>query len=111
MRTFLPFGNGRSYGDGCLNKGGLLLDARGLDRFISFDPVEGILRCESGVLLSEILALTVPRGWFPPVVPGTKFVTIGGAIANEYTAKTITAPAPSDVMSVVWNCFVQTADV
>ena len=87
QRTFLPFGNGRSYGDVCLNSGGVLLDARGLDRFISFDSAEGVLRCESGVLLSEILALTVPRGWFPPVVPGTRFVTIGGAIANDIHGK------------------------
>ena len=85
--TYLPFGNGRSYGDSCLNAGGLLLDARGLDRFIAFDPIEGILRCESGALLAEILALTVPRGWFPPVVPGTKFVTVGGAIANDIHGK------------------------
>jgi hypothetical protein len=91
--SYLPFGNGRSYGDSCLNAGGLLLDARGLDRFIAFDPLEGILRCESGVLLAEILALTVPRGWFPPVV----------------TAKTITAQAPSDVMSVAWSCCAPTA--
>lgn len=86
-RTVLPFGNGRSYGDVCLNSGGLLLDARGLDRFISFDSTEGILRCESGVLLGEILALIVPQGWFPPVVPGTKFVTLGGAIANDIHGK------------------------
>ncbi len=85
--TYLPFGKGRSYGDSCLNATGLLLDTRGLDRFIAFDPLEGILRCESGVLLSEILALTVPRGWFPPVVPGTKFVTVGGAIANDIHGK------------------------
>ncbi len=86
-RTFLPFGNGRSYGDVCLNSEGTLLDARGLDRFISFDSAEGILRCESGILLGEILALTVPRGWFLPVVPGTRFVTIGGAIANDIHGK------------------------
>jgi FAD/FMN-containing dehydrogenase len=85
--TYLPFGNGRSYGDSCLNEGGLLLDARGLDRFIGFDPTQGILRCESGVLLSEILTVTVPQGWFPPVVPGTKFVTVGGAIANDIHGK------------------------
>ncbi len=85
--TVLPFGNGRSYGDVCLNSEGLLLDVRGLDRFISFDWIEGILRCESGVLLDEILALTVSRGWFPPVVPGTRFVTIGGAIANDIHGK------------------------
>ena len=87
QQTALPFGNGRSYGDVCLNSHGVLLDARGLDRFISFNSAEGILRCESGVLLSEILALTVPRGWFLPVVPGTKFVTIGGAIANDIHGK------------------------
>ena len=87
QKTFLPFGNGHSYGDVCLNSEGLLLDARGLDHFIAFDSAEGILRCESGVMLGEILAITVPRGWFPPVVPGTRFVTIGGAIANDIHGK------------------------
>ena len=85
--TYLPFGNGRSYGDSCLDEGGLLLDVRGLDRFIGFDPDNGILRCESGVLLDEILSFSVPQGWFLPVVPGTKFVTIGGAIANDIHGK------------------------
>lgn len=85
--SYLPFGNGRSYGDSCLNEAGVLLDARGLDRFIGFDPDKGILRCESGVLLAEILSFTGPRGWFPPVVPGTKFVTVGGAIANDIHGK------------------------
>jgi FAD/FMN-containing dehydrogenase len=85
--TYLPFGNGRSYGDCCLNEGGILLDARGLKRLIAFDPGSGVLRCESGVLLSEILTLTVPHGWFLPVVPGTKFVTVGGAIANDIHGK------------------------
>jgi FAD/FMN-containing dehydrogenase len=85
--TCLPFGNGRSYGDSCLNEGGLLLDARGLDRFIAFDPSSGILRCEAGVLLAEILALVVPQGWFLPVIPGTQLVTVGGAIANDIHGK------------------------
>jgi len=83
----LPFGNGRSYGDVCLNGGGALLLARGLDRFIAFDPAAGLLRAEAGVLLSEILALIVSRGWFPPVTPGTQFVTLGGAIANDVHGK------------------------
>lgn len=83
----LPYGNGRSYGDACLNDGGLLLATRGLDRFIAFDPASGVLRCEAGVLLSEILALTVPQGWFLPVTPGTRFVTVGGAIANDVHGK------------------------
>ena len=86
-RTFLPFGNGRSYGDSCLNRGGLLLDARGLDRFIEFDSKKGVLTCESGVLLSEIIRLVVPDGWFLPVVPGTQWVTVGGAIANDVHGK------------------------
>jgi len=86
-RSFLPFGNGRSYGDVCLNDGGTLLDCRELNRFIHFDPSTGVLRCEAGVLLSEILQLIVPAGWFLPVTPGTQFVTVGGAIANDVHGK------------------------
>ncbi len=83
----LPRGNGRSYGDVCLDDGGTLLDVRGLDRFIDFDPATGVLRCEAGMLLGTILELLVPRGWFLPVVPGTCFVTVGGAIANDVHGK------------------------
>ena len=83
----LPFGNGRSYGDVCLNGGGALLLTRGLDRFIGFDPVAGVLECEAGVLLSEIIDLTLPHGWFPAVTPGTALVTVGGAIANDVHGK------------------------
>ncbi|HEY7712441.1 MAG TPA: FAD-binding oxidoreductase [Candidatus Entotheonella sp.] len=86
-KAVLPFGNGRSYGDVCLNDGGVLLACRGLDRFIHFDPTQGLLRCEAGVLLSEILKLVVPQGWFLPVTPGTQFVTVGGAIANDIHGK------------------------
>src|SRR5262245_29755241 len=86
-RPFLPYGNGRSYGDSCLNDGGILLDARGLDRLIAFDPATGVLLCEAGVLFSEILEYAVPRGWFLPVTPGTRFVTVGGAIANDVHGK------------------------
>jgi FAD/FMN-containing dehydrogenase len=83
----LVHGNGRSYGDSCLNPDGVLLHARGLDRFIAFDAATGILECEAGVTLAEILALVVGRGWFLPVTPGTKFVTVGGAIANDVHGK------------------------
>ncbi|MGH8321942.1 MAG: FAD-binding oxidoreductase [Gammaproteobacteria bacterium] len=83
----LPYGNGRSYGDCCLNDGGTLLHTRKLDRFIAFDTDRGTLCCESGVLLSEILALCVPHGWFLPVSPGTQYVTLGGAIANDVHGK------------------------
>ncbi|HEY0838654.1 MAG TPA: FAD-binding oxidoreductase [Vulgatibacter sp.] len=83
----LPYGLGRSYGDSCLNDGGTLLAARSLGRLISFDPSTGVLRCEAGVTMAEILDLAVPQGWFPPVTPGTKFVTVGGAIANDVHGK------------------------
>jgi FAD/FMN-containing dehydrogenase len=85
--TVLPYGNGRSYGDSCLNDGGVLLDSRPLDRFIAFDAETGELTCEAGVLLSEIIDVALPRGWFPPVTPGTKYVTVGGAIANDVHGK------------------------
>jgi FAD/FMN-containing dehydrogenase len=84
---YLPFGNGRSYGDSCLNDKGVLLDCRGLNRIASFDAHTGIVKCEAGVLLSELLEFAVPRGWFLPVTPGTKFVTVGGAIANDVHGK------------------------
>jgi FAD/FMN-containing dehydrogenase len=83
----LPYGNGRSYGDVCLNPGGTVLDCRELNRLIEFDPTTGVLRCEAGVLLSDILSFAVPRGWFLPVTPGTRFVTVGGAIANDVHGK------------------------
>lgn len=84
---FVARGNGRSYSDVCLNQGGTLLETRGLDRFISFDRRSGRLRCESGVLLRDIIALTLPQGWFLPVSPGTQQVTVGGAIANDVHGK------------------------
>ncbi|HYZ87733.1 MAG TPA: FAD-binding oxidoreductase [Myxococcales bacterium] len=86
-RPVLPRGQGRSYGDSCLNEGGVLLSTRALDRFISFDERTGLLRCESGVTLGAILDVVVPRGFFLPVLPGTKHVSIGGAIANDIHGK------------------------
>ncbi len=85
--TVLPYGRGRSYGDVCLNDGGTLLTAGHLNRFIAFDEATGLLRCEAGVGLDEILELVVPRGWFLPVTPGTKFVTVAGAVANDVHGK------------------------
>src|SRR5690606_11527625 len=85
--TVLPRGHGRSYGDSNLNPGGALLIARGLDRFMAFDPATGVLSCEAGVLLSEITELVLPQGWFLAVTPGTQFVTVGGAIANDVHGK------------------------
>ena len=83
----IAFGNGRSYGDQALNPEGILWATRGLDRFISFDADTGVLECECGVLLKDIIDLVLPRGWFVPVTPGTQYVTVGGAIANDVHGK------------------------
>jgi len=85
--TVLPHGLGRSYGDSCLNEGQTLLLTRGLDRFIQFDGETGVLSCEAGVSLAEILHHFVPQAWFLPVTPGTRYVTVGGAIANDVHGK------------------------
>lgn len=85
--TLLPYGYGRSYGDSCLNDGGDLVITQGLQRFISFNPHTGILRCEGGVSLANILECFIPQGWFLPVTPGTKYVSVGGAIANDVHGK------------------------
>lgn len=78
-------GLGRSYGDSSLSEN--LLSTRRFNRLISFDDVTGELVCESGVSLDEILDIFVPRGWFVPVTPGTRFVTVGGAIASDVHGK------------------------
>lgn len=85
--TVLPFGQGLSYGDTCLNDGGTLLDTSGLSRFIAFDEEAGLCRCEAGVTLGEVLTVAVPRGWFLSVTPGTRHVTVGGAIAHDVHGK------------------------
>src|SRR6202163_2625225 len=77
--SLLPYGLGRSYGDSCLNASRELIDCRRLNRILGFDESTGMLRCESGISLSDILDVFLPKGWFPPVTPGTRFVTVGGA--------------------------------
>ena len=81
------YGLGRSYGDVCLTGKGTLLLSRGLNEFINFDSVNGKIRCEAGTSLNEILQLVTQQGWFIPVVPGTRFVTLGGAVANDIHGK------------------------
>jgi len=83
----LPYGQGRSYGDCCLNDLGQIISTEYLDHFINFNTKTGILKCESGVTLAQILDLIVPQNWFLPVTPGTRFVTVGGAIANDVHGK------------------------
>jgi FAD/FMN-containing dehydrogenase len=85
--SLLPHGLGRSYGDSCLNEGRELIDCRRLNRILGFDEETGTVRCESGVTLSDIINVFLPKGWFLPVTPGTRFVTVGGAIANDVHGK------------------------
>jgi FAD/FMN-containing dehydrogenase len=85
--TFIARGLGRSYGDAALNRdGGVIVHDR-LDRMLAFDALTGALSCEAGVSFADIVRWLVPRGWFPPVTPGTKFVTLGGAIAADVHGK------------------------
>jgi len=86
-KQFLPYGNGRSYGDSCLSASNHIIAMRALNRFISFDKSSGILRAEAGVTFEEILRVIIPHGWFLPVTPGTKFITLGGAIGNDVHGK------------------------
>ena len=79
-------GNGRSYGDAALNPD-LTLSMLAMDRMQAFDAENGLLTCESGVLLADVLDTFLPRGWLPPVAPGTKFVTVGGMVAADVHGK------------------------
>ena len=74
--SLLPRGCGRSYGDSCLNAGGTLILTERLDRVLEFDRERGIVRCEAGMTLAQLIELTVPAGWFPPVLPGTRYVSL-----------------------------------
>lgn len=83
----LAVGMGRSYGDVCLLKDGTLLQTTSMNRLLAFDAATGLLTAEAGITLAEILDFAVPRGYFLPVTPGTKYVTLGGAIANDIHGK------------------------
>jgi FAD/FMN-containing dehydrogenase len=83
----LAYGNGRSYGDSGLAATDHVVYMRALDRFISTDWASGVVRAEAGTTLDAILQLAVPRGWMLPVTPGTKYATLGGAVANDVHGK------------------------
>jgi len=81
----IPYGNGRSYGDSALSSN--IINVKPHDYFIDFNEERGLLHVQAGVLLSEILESYVPRGWFLKVTPGTKLITVGGAIASDIHGK------------------------
>lgn len=80
-------GQGRSYGDAAMSTQGLVMLSEKLNRTISFDEKSGLLKAEAGTTLAEIIETFVPRGWFPSVVPGTKFVSLGGCVAADIHGK------------------------
>ncbi|MGD8280174.1 MAG: FAD-binding oxidoreductase [Gemmatimonadota bacterium] len=87
QRPILARGLGRSYGDSSLLSTGIVLDQTGRNRILKFDAEAGLLECEAGVTLADIIDVFTPRGWFLPTTPGTKFVTVGGAIAADVHGK------------------------
>jgi FAD/FMN-containing dehydrogenase len=87
QHSMLAYGLGRSYGDVCLNDGGTVLRMQRCDRVLSFDWNSGIIRAEAGLSIADLLRIVVPHGWFVAVTPGTKYVTLGGAVANDIHGK------------------------
>lgn len=85
--SLIARGQGRSYGDAALNENGLVLLTERVNRMLALDEKNGILRAEAGVTLAEILDVIVPKGWFLPVTPGTKFVSLGGTVAADAHGK------------------------
>ncbi len=83
----MPAAPVRAYGDAALKADNRVVDLQRLNRMRSFDPESGILHAEAGVTLDEIIRVFLPRGFFPPVVPGTRFVTLGGSIAADIHGK------------------------
>ncbi|MEM6522514.1 MAG: FAD-binding oxidoreductase [Bacteroidota bacterium] len=84
-KSLIARGNARSYGDSSINH--KVVSTLRYNRMLLFDEAKGVFKCESGVLFSEILETIVPKGWFLPVTPGTKFITVGGAIASDVHGK------------------------
>ncbi|OAP34432.1 FAD-linked oxidase [Sinorhizobium glycinis] len=82
-KAYLPFGNGLSYGDVCRNDRGTLIDSARHGRILAFDPGTGVIRCEAGATLVDLLLRAIPHRFFLPVTPSTGFVTVGGAVAND----------------------------
>lgn len=83
--SLLGRGMGRSYGDSALHD--CVLNTRHLQHLLAFDASHGSLRCQAGATLDQLLDFLVPRGWFLPVTPGTRFVTVGGAVASDVHGK------------------------
>ncbi|EGX55594.1 oxidoreductase [Streptomyces zinciresistens K42] len=86
-RGGIPRGLGRAYGDAAQNAGGAVLDMTGLDRIHAIDADQGVVSCDAGVSLHRLMEVLLPLGWFVPVTPGTRQVTVGGAIGADIHGK------------------------
>lgn len=84
-KNMIARGNGRCYGDASLSR--ITLSTLKFDKALSFDTENGIFECQSGMMLSDILKVIVPKGWFLPVTPGTKLITVGGAVGSDVHGK------------------------
>ncbi|MFF1546693.1 FAD-binding protein [Streptomyces sp. NPDC058291] len=87
VRGGIPRGLGRAYGDAAQNAGGTVIDVTGLDRIHVVDADAGVVLCDAGVSLHRLMEVLLPLGWFVPVTPGTRYVTVGGAIAADIHGK------------------------
>ncbi len=85
--TVTARGAGRSYNDAALNGGGIVMDLSGLNRILEWHPDTGIVRCEPGVTLEQLWKRVLPDGWWPPVVSGTMFTTLGGCLGANIHGK------------------------
>jgi len=85
--TSLPYGMGRSYGDSCLAASNQVIMTQGMDRILAVDWKKGLILAQAGLSFADIIQIALPRGWFLPVTPGTKYVSLGGAVANDVHGK------------------------
>ena len=85
-KNFIPAGNQRSFGDNSVNSK-LIISMKNFNEFIKFDKKKGVIEVQSGVILKDILDMIIKNGWFIPVTPGTKYVSVGGMIANNVQGK------------------------
>jgi decaprenylphospho-beta-D-ribofuranose 2-oxidase len=84
-KHFIPRGNGRCYGDASLSEE--TINTLKYDKILSFDTALGVFECQCGLTLDQVLEVIVPKGWFLPVTPGTKFITVGGAVGSDVHGK------------------------
>ena len=87
LKTTLAYGKGRSYGDSCLADSDHILSMSDRDRILTFNQNTGVISAQSGLTIDRLISITIPHGWFMPVTPGTKYVTLGGAVANDIHGK------------------------